>query len=102
MSSLPTWEEELANLLWTTKGVETPILGDLYARLKSFIKQTIQHAKEEERKELRQKIEDKRRGPTLCGNCNLNGDLCTSCYANRQANKLLDEILSLLTPPSTE
>lgn len=32
------------------------------------------------------------KGPTLCGECNLNGPLCTRCYGNRQYNALLEEI----------
>jgi hypothetical protein len=36
-------------------------------------------------------------GPTLCGECNLVGDLCRECYANRRANKMKDEIQSKIT-----
>lgn len=35
-------------------------------------------------------------GPTLCGNCNLNGPLCINCYANRKANNALVGLLEAL------
>ena len=30
--------------------------------------------------------------PTLCANCNFQGDLCTRCYGNRQRNTCLREV----------
>lgn len=53
--------------------------------------------REEFRKEIVEAVEGMALSPTLCGKCNLNGKLCKGCYANRRANKVLNDILALLT-----
>lgn len=65
--------------------------------LKKFIRNLLLMQKEE----VRGIVEGMRREPTLCGECNLNGDLCQRCYANRQVNYALEKVLSALEDTTT-
>lgn len=48
------------------------------------------------REHILEMIAEEERGPTLCGDCDMQGLLCTRCYANRQTNSALDLISSKL------
>lgn len=100
-----TWEEE-----WTEKFANPNFIIRLSPKLKyhenrealkeieDFVRTQKSLSVQETLDKVRAKAEALRRGPTLCGNCNLNGPLCEECYANRRANSTLDTLLLSLTP----